>query len=76
MGTIPCSGTHATVSVIGSRGGKTAAAAAETAVAAEAATVPATRGGMPTPVLRKQRQRKGQRKERREGTEATHMAIL
>jgi hypothetical protein len=38
--------------------------------------VAATRGGMPTPVLRKQRQHKGQRDERREGTEATHMAIL
>jgi len=51
-------------------------AAAETAVASETATVATTRGSMPTPVLRKQRQREGQREERREGTEATHMATL
>ena len=47
--------------------------AAETAVAAETATVATTRRCMPTPALRKQRQRKGQRDDRREGTEATHI---
>jgi hypothetical protein len=48
-------------------------AAAKTAVASKAATVAATRGSMPTSMLRKQRQRKGQQEERREGTEATHI---
>ena len=51
-------------------------AAAKTVVASEAATVATTRRSMPTPVLRKQRQSEGQREERREGTEATHMRLL
>jgi hypothetical protein len=48
------------------------AVTAETAVATEAAATMAARGRMPTPVLRHQRQREGQRDERREDTEATH----
>jgi hypothetical protein len=51
-------------------------AAAETAVASKAATVATTRGSVPTPMLRKQRQHEGQQEERREGTEATHIAVL
>lgn len=71
---IPCSGATAGV---GSRRRKAAVAAAETAVASKAtAAVATTRRCMPTSMLRKQRQREGQREERREGTEATHIALL